>query len=190
MSLEALLHDPETHVVPLTLPQYERLVQAGDFDDQHVELLEGVVVEMAPQGWEHADLATDLGSELAVLLASRFGSRYRVGQNRPLAAPPTSRPEPDVIVVDRERWPHGTPVTGSPLVVEIAVTSQRRDLVHKPRVYARAGVELYWVVDLREREVVVHRYPVDDHYTDVTRHGFDDELEVLGLRPRISDVLE
>lgn len=190
MSMEALLHDPETHVVPLTVAQYLRMVEAGDFEDRHVELLEGVVVEMAPQGEGHWSLVTGLGSELAWRLGEAFARRYRVGQQGPLTASDLSRPEPDVVVIDRERFPGGTPVRSSPLVVEVADTSHRRDLVHKPRIYARAEVEQYWVVDLRERVVVVHRRPVGDLYEDVSRHGFDDELEVLGLRLRIQDVLE
>ncbi len=45
---------------PLTRVQNDALVRTGELDDEPVELLEGALVEMAPEGEEHAGLGTRL----------------------------------------------------------------------------------------------------------------------------------
>ena len=55
MSLEAVLADAQLARRGLTREQYDVLVEAGHFEGQPVELLEGVLVEVVPQGWEHGD---------------------------------------------------------------------------------------------------------------------------------------
>lgn len=189
MSTEAIARDPETRVHPLTVAQYTRLVEAGDFTDQAVELLEGVVVDMSPQGPPHWSTTTRLGSLLLRRLLQEHGDRYDVGQNGPLVAGPRSQPEADVVVVDTEAFTWGVPVTTSPLVVEVAESSHRRDLLHKPRIYARAGVDRYWVVDLRDRVVHDHCAPGPDGYAEVTRRGFAEPMEVLGITVRLDEVV-
>jgi Uma2 family endonuclease len=61
------------------------------------------------------------------------------------------------------------------LVVEVAMSSLIFDRRHKGSVYARAGVADYWIVNLVDRVLEVHRVPVADaaadfgwRYADVT----------------------
>lgn len=57
------------------------------------------------------------------------------------------------------------------MAIEIADSSQRTDLLHKPGLYAAADVDQYWVIDLARREVVVHTGPVPAvGYSEVRRH--------------------
>lgn len=42
-------------IVRWTLTDYHQMVQAGLFEGRHIELLNGLIVEMAPEGPEHAD---------------------------------------------------------------------------------------------------------------------------------------
>jgi hypothetical protein len=73
----------------------------------------------------------------------------------------------------------------APLVIEVAASSQRRDLVVKPRIYAEAGVPRYWVVDLDARGVVVHTEPAGEAYNSVHVVDASGALEApeLGLPP-------
>jgi Uma2 family endonuclease len=57
----------------------------------------------------------------------------------------------------------------APLVVEIAQSSHRRDR-EKVAVYARADVPEYWIVDVLEELVIVHRDPSGGAYATVTEH--------------------
>jgi Uma2 family endonuclease len=70
----------------------------------------------------------------------------------------TSEPEPDLIVFQRDAPRAYHPSTAA-LVIEVSVSSLRRDLGQKPLLYSRAGVAEYWVVDLDGRRIVVHGVP-------------------------------
>ncbi|MEH3075968.1 MAG: Uma2 family endonuclease [Quadrisphaera sp.] len=162
MSAQPLESDPEVHRVGITREQFDRMVGPDGYDGPPVELLEGVLVEAVPQGWEHNGLLIELNR----WLVRRVPEPWRVMVQGPFAAGVRSQPEPDVAVVLRRPGAH--PDTAA-LVVEVAQTSQRLDLVHKPRVYAAAGVPVYWVVDLPAREVVVHTGRVEGGYASVER---------------------
>ena len=161
----------------LTRDQYEVLVEAGHFDGQPVELLEGVLVEMTPQGYEHAKVIREVSHHLS----RRVAEPWRVDQQLPLAASETSEPEPDIAVTPRTAGGHPTTAALVVEVVEVAGTSQRKDLVHKPAVYAAAGVEQYWVVDVPRREVVVHTEPGEVGYAVVRRLPWTAPLSVLSI---------
>jgi Uma2 family endonuclease len=192
----AVAREPELLPRPLTREQFDVLVGAGAYDDQRVELIEGVVVDMAPQGPEHGFWIGRLTTELAVRLAGAFGRAYEVRPQVPLAATGHSEPEPDLYVIDRTDSRPDVHPSRAHLVVEVAQSSRRTDLGIKARIYAAAAVPRYWVVDLADRVVVVHTDPVPGDGTAVTamygtvrRLPLDTDLEVLGLTVRLSDLL-
>ena len=152
MAQETVATDPLVRRRGLTRAQYDALVETGALDGEPVELLEGVLVEVVPQGDARARAVMALTYHLLPRLAAPWQLRTQL----PLAATEGSEPEPDLAVVQLP--PLGHPRTAA-LVVELAQRSQRTDLVHKPAVCAAAGVEQYWVVDLPAREVVVHTRP-------------------------------
>jgi len=94
------------------------------------------------------------------VLGPSFGPAWHVRLHSPLALGEESELEPDVAVVS------GTPldyVSAHPataaLVVEIADSSLRVDRRVKASAYARAGLPEYWIVNLVESAVEVHRDP-------------------------------
>lgn len=192
----AVAAEPEFLPRPLTRVQFDVLVGAGTYEDQRVELIEGVVVDMAPQGPEHGFGIGRLTTGLVVHLAGAFGRKYEVRPQVPFAATENSEPEPDLYVIDRaDSTPEAHPARAH-LVVEIAWSSRRADLGIKARIYAAAAVPRYWVVDLAAGVVVVHTDPVPGDatagtamYGTVRRLPLDTELEVLGLTVRLSDLL-
>jgi Uma2 family endonuclease len=194
MAASPLAHDPGVTRAPLTRAQYDVLVEQGAFQGQPVELLEGELITMAPQGPPHARGIDLLARRLDRLLLAAHGEAYAVRQEKPFAASDLSEPEPDIAVVDLAdaAWGLADHPSAAHLVVEVADSSRRIDLAHKPRVYGGSGVPVYWVVDLARRRTVVHRDPrpaPDPGYDTVTTHLFADGLEVLGVRIRLSDVL-
>lgn len=152
--------EPETPRA-LTRAEYDRMVDVGLFDDDKVELLEGVVITMSPQGPEHAE-AVD---RLNLLLIERIGRRARIRVQSSFAASESSEPEPDVAVV-----PPGTYRTEHPreawLAIEVSKSTKKKDIGIKARVYASANVEEYWVVDVVTGTVAVHTGPGTEGYTD------------------------
>ena len=151
-----------------TSEEYRRLVLAGALDDLPVELLDGMLVDMSPQGEEHARIV----QRLMVALGAQL-RRLRV--QMPLDVAEGWVPEPDLAVADPHRDPRRHPTTAL-LAVEVAVTSQAVD-ERKAAVYAAAAIATYWLVDVPRRQVVVHEEPRPDGHARVTTLRAGDALD-------------
>lgn len=139
---------------PIRRGEYDRLVLSGAFAGEHIQLVEGALIEMSPQGPEHADTI----ERLTTFFVTRLGGVAAVRVQLPFAADDASEPEPDLALVALQR-PRGDHPSAALLIIEVAGESLEFDLGAKARVYARAGVPDYWVIDLRRRAVTVHRRP-------------------------------
>lgn len=139
-----------------TVKDYLRMGNAGLFDDRRVELINGEVVEMASQAHPHRTSVTK--SSRALLNAFGAGSSWVVIQGT-LLLPPHGAPDPDFHVFD---VPVGTPDAKLPLpllVIEIADTTYLRDAGPKLRMYARAGILDYWIINLPKERIEIYRRP-------------------------------
>lgn len=135
-----------------------RMVETGILgENEHVELIEGVLIEMTPQGPPHASLTT----ELCEALVRAYGGAASVRVGAPLDCSAHSLPEPDLAVVQgaardyRTRHPFGREAL---LAIEVAYTSHTVDRI-KAGIYASAGVPVYWLVDVPGRRIEVHEQP-------------------------------
>lgn len=192
MTAQAMFADPAMEFQGLTRDQYDQLVATGALDDEPVELLDGGIYRMAPQGWPHQSLTARFRRHLERTWWAAGDERYLVDAHSPIAAGDRSEPEPDVYVYDAVADKAGRHPDFAHLVVEVAESSHARDLVHKARIYAAAGFPEYWVLDLPRREVVVHRDPRPDlgQYGSVQRLPFEADLQVLGVDVRIADLVD
>ncbi|PSR18502.1 hypothetical protein C8255_07085 [filamentous cyanobacterium CCP3] len=145
-----------------TLADYHHMVSAGLFEGRHIELLNGLIVEMPPEGPEHADSSTCL----MPLLWSMAEGRYQVRAAKPISIPPNdSEPEPDIALVRDRSYRNAHPQPEDIfLVIEFSNTSLAKDTEDKPLVYAQAGIEEYRVINLRDRCVILYRDPVEGNY--------------------------
>jgi Uma2 family endonuclease len=122
-----------------------------------IELLEGQIVVREPQHSPHAT-ATRLVQEA---LRAAFGPGWDVRAGLPLALGRLSEPEPDVSVVrGSPRDYRDAHPTHAVIAVEVAGPSLRLDRTRKARIYARAGIPDYWIVNLISRVLEVYRDPV------------------------------
>ena len=153
----------------MTRQQYDALVGTGALEAEHVELIEGDIVEVAPQGEDHARTIRHLTRKLG----REAPDPWFLGVQLPLAVSGSSEPEPDLCLTELPASGH--PTTAA-LVIEVAVTSQALDLQVKPAIYAAAGVTEYWVVDVPAREVVVHTEPGPTGYRLVRRQAWSEPL--------------
>ena len=144
----------------LSADEYFDLVRTGQLDPtDKVELLEGVVVAMAPQGPPHAGMIT----KITELLVTMFRGRASVRVQLSYLAGPLTVPEPDFAVVP------GLPVeyeTRHPdrahLIIEVADSSLPSDRLSKSRIYAAARVPQYLIVNLRRDCVEVYEQPIPE----------------------------
>lgn len=130
-------------------------------EDEPLELLDGELVVVTPQGPVHSSLTEVIRRALELVYGAGFHTRCHSPVD---AADPNNLPEPDVAVVRGQarsflsRHPAAEDLV---LVVEVARTSQALDRV-KAHLYARAGVPVYWLVDLAARHVEVYTKPTPD----------------------------
>jgi Uma2 family endonuclease len=141
----------------LTVDEVIQMAELGIIGEtEHVELIDGQLVTMSPEGTSHAGITSDLLTFLAV----RYGPRYQLRSNSTLPTSEYSFMQPDLFVVvgetDLTRFPGPAEI---PLLVEVADTSVAFDRGRKAQAYARFGAETYWVVDLGAQEIVVHTDP-------------------------------
>jgi Uma2 family endonuclease len=146
----------------LTVEQVDRLVEAGLLEDRRLELVDGILFDVVPPNPPHSRAVSTLTRHLSRVL-----------------------PDDLELLVQDALFIHGgflspdlfvAPFSDPPvrhrvalLAIEVTHTTHRRDL-QKADEYAQAGVPEYWMVDLVDREIVVHRRPVDGVYAEVTRH--------------------
>jgi Uma2 family endonuclease len=159
---------------------YDRLVDSGLLDGEPVELVDGLLVHVTPQGAEHAALIQRLTQHLGARL-----DLLRV--QMPLAVP-GGRPEPDLALAETTTS-RAHPQTAE-LVVEVAITSLNDDLAKLPG-YADAGVDVVWLVDVPARTVRVFDAPHSRRYQRerVLRAGDTLPAPVDGVSPLpVSDV--
>jgi Uma2 family endonuclease len=144
---------------PWTLDEYYRLGELGFFQKQRVELINGKIIEMAPVRNFHV-AATDMTVDA---LKAAFGPGYWVRNQGPLDLSATSSPQPDVAVVrgSPKKCSAANPTTAL-LVVEVSEATLRIDRGTKARLYARAGIKDYWIVNLVDRQLEVYRSPGPD----------------------------
>lgn len=151
---------PAEKIRPLSREEYERMVDLGFFDeDEHVELLDGVLVKMSPQGWQHAAIIEWLTGALQHDLDPTLALRVQL----PFVAGRFAVPEPDFAIVPRDRNRRAHPERAL-LIVEVSGDSIGTDREVKGALYARAGVPEYWLVNVDDTCIEV--------YTEPTPTGF------------------
>jgi Uma2 family endonuclease len=151
---------------------YHQAVKTGIFDNQPIELLEGELIQMSPEGEPHANRMR----ELARFLTRKLGDRAVVSEAHPVTLSPTSEPEPDIAIIEdlgREYDTHHPYPNNIFLIIEFSHSSLEQDLGQKRQIYAVAGIREYWVVNLKASQVHLYRQPEvgDYQYSEIMQSG-------------------
>lgn len=175
-----------------TVDEYMAMMEARVFGDlAHVELVDGELIEMPPEGSGHAlnnsqalfiltPLARSAGLGIASNMAIRVGVARVVG--------------PDVVVFDRpEARPSTVEARFVHLALEHADSTRSYDLNRKPGLYAEASVRELWVLD--NVKLVLHRFfePHDGAYRRDPPRGLDEQVAVPfapGETVRVGDLFD
>lgn len=141
----------------LSAGDYHRMIGAGILgEDDHVELVEGVIVEMTPQGPKHAKLVRRLCDPTF----ARVPADHVLQCQLPLTLGHDSEPEPDVSIVRREdAASDASHPTTAALVFEVAGESLQGDRLTKSALYAGAGIPEYVIVSVDGACLEVYRDP-------------------------------
>jgi Uma2 family endonuclease len=140
------------------------MIEAGVFGpEDRLELLNGEIIDMAPQRSRHATAVTLLGDALRAV----FGRGVIIRVQLPFSLNADSQPEPDVAVVAGNPRDYRDAHPGRALLIcEVSDTSLAYDRGEKLCAYARAGIPEYWILDLTSGTLEVCRTPTDGGYAD------------------------
>jgi Uma2 family endonuclease len=166
---------PFAHLGRITVVEYHEMIRAGVFDTEEKErheLIEGWILPKGRQSPMHCYVRQFL---------TNFFWDHQLPEGwmySGIVTLPTadSHPEPDGQIV-RDRWVEEVDwprPDESALIVEAADVTLEFDQTIKKRVYGRAGIPTYWIVNIPDRQVEVH--------TDPT--GPTDPSDAAGYRSR------
>jgi Uma2 family endonuclease len=165
LPIKAKLNIPEPTAIPsdmlwrLSVAQYHTMLQVGILEEgDRLELLEGILVAKMTKNPPHR-ISTKLIREA---LENITPDSWYVDSQEPITLD-DSEPEPDVVIIRgkttdyRDRHPVAADVV---LVIEVADSTLERDRTTKQRIYARAGIAIYWILNLRDRQLEVYTEPL------------------------------
>jgi Uma2 family endonuclease len=167
----------------ITVADLDRMIDAGEFSGpnrRRVELIEGELREMSPIGSRHDYVVSRIAAWSHRTCA---GHPIEVRTQGCLGLPQfDSVPEPDVMWIRTgDYWaqrPTGRDVL---LVIEVADSSLADDRTLKSRLYARAGIADYWIVDVHAQTVEVRRDPQGERFRSIETVGRDGSVSPLAL---------
>jgi Uma2 family endonuclease len=156
--VESVAAIPNDLIWRLSIEQYHAIIQAGILtDDDSVELLEGWLVFKMPKNPPHRATTRLVRTALENILPAG----WYVDSQEPITLS-NSEPEPDIVVVRGDtrqyldRHPGAEDIA---LIIEVSDTRLQRDRTVKKGIYARAGISLYWILNLVEEQVEVYSQP-------------------------------
>jgi Uma2 family endonuclease len=141
-----------------SVPEYHRLIELGILnEDDNLELLEGYLVHKMSRNAPH-DAAIQQGTTKWIrVLTSDWNLRVQCAITLP-----ESEPEPDFAIVrgDAKAYLTRHPTAADiGLVVEVSDSTLPGDRDDKGRIYARAGIPCYWIVNVNDRWIEVYTSP-------------------------------
>lgn len=153
---------PSTH--HLSVDDFHKLGEVGILhEDDRVELIEGVLIDMAPIGAGHAGQVNRLNN----LFAPAVSGRAIVAPQNPLRLDDFSEPQPDLVLLryrdDFYAKAHPRP-SDVLLLVEVADRSLAYDRDTKVPLYARHAIPEVWLIDLQHRQAGVFLEPAGGEY--------------------------
>lgn len=164
----------------LSVEDFLLLDAHGSFADYaKTELIEGEIFYLNAQHRPHARVKTRLANAMAQALEHVPGLEALVEGS--VEIPSGSVPEPDIVVTDQAEGEGLIPLASVRLVVEVADATLRSDLGTKARLYAKAGIPEYWVVDIGEKRLRQHWSAKGEAYADFRETPFGGRIEAVTI---------
>lgn len=175
----------------ITLDAYHRMIEAGILTERDkVELLDGEIIQMSPKGTKHTACVRKINR----WLVCRIDAQFDVRPQNPIQIPNLSEPEPDLAIVwnraDFYRDAHPLPKDVI-MLIEVADSSLQVDREVKLPLYAAAGIQHYWIINLPEQQIEVHHTPQGNRYQEsrVAKLGETVQIPFVEMETRVEDWL-
>src|SRR5262245_34349014 len=167
-----------------TVAEYEQLIESGILkEDDRVELIRGEILDKEPIGDADVACVDRLNRLLVLAVGDQATVSIRLAD---------SEPEPHVVLKRRDFYGKPGPADIL-LVVEVADASLEDDREVRRPLYAENGIAEFWIANLIDRCLEVHRQPrADGAYADVRTLGAGETIEIgtlSGLRIAVAEVV-
>ena len=173
---------PTEPVWRFRVEQYHQMIRWGILgEDDPVELLEGWLIPKMPKNPPHRASTKLTRNALEAIIPNG----WYVDAQEPITLE-NSEPEPDIVIVKgdtRDYLDRHPGASDLALVVEIADSTLERDRTLKKGIYARAGISVYWIVNLIDKQLEVYTQPIDIGTTPTyqQRHDYKPSEQVSVL---------
>jgi Uma2 family endonuclease len=152
----------------INVEQYHKMGAAGVFpDDARVELIEGELLTMPPMGTPHYWAVATLNR---AIMESPLGRRIFLLPQLPIALSDITEPQPDLMLArlpaDKYRTAKAT-AEDIVLLIEVSDSTLSFDRQRKMQLYARHGIAEYWILNVRDRQLEVHRGAANGVYSRI-----------------------
>ena len=167
-----------------SIDKWHELVDSGVLEGQKVELLEADIVEMSPEGVEHSFT----NESIVIYLRNKLSRLAHVRESHPITLD-NSEPEPDITIVRlpltiyRTHHPYAEDIywlievrpraaerRKGTRTFEVSQRTLKKDLEQKVTTYARNGISEYWVIDLKNKKLIIHTQPSKDKYLQIVEY--------------------
>jgi len=142
----------------LSVAEFHKLIEVGVLTEHdRVELLEGYMVNKMSQNPPHSNSGTNAEETLR----DRLPPGWRLRVEKPITLL-DSEPEPDIVLArgDRTTFANRHPTTSDiGLVIEISDSSLDVDRSDMARIYARANLPIYWIINVVDQQIEVYSDP-------------------------------
>ncbi|MDJ0556909.1 MAG: Uma2 family endonuclease [Microcoleaceae cyanobacterium MO_207.B10] len=151
-----------TTLTKWTVEDYHRMINAGIIEERQVELINGDIINMSPEGPIHRFI----NHRGVKYLRQVLGNLAEVMEAHPVTFV-NSEPEPDITIVRSpdtlylDRHPYGEDIYW---IIEIADSTLQKDLGMKKTLYANAEIQEYWVIDIAQKSLKVFQNQINNEY--------------------------
>ena len=145
-----------------SIADYHKMIEAGIISDRNIQLIDGELVEMSPEGVIHAAYGGSIADYLRQILIGKAWIR----EAHPIILA-NSEPEPDIAIVKlpKSRYFQNHPTPQDIFwLIEISDTTLAYDLNKKKEIYALENIQEYWVIDVKNKKLIVFTKPQNNNY--------------------------
>lgn len=167
-----------------TVEEYHKMAEVGILPERGVELINGEIINMSPIGTKHSAMV----DKLVHLLSKKLDEHIVLRIQNPFLANDLSEPEPDISLLKYradfydEALPQGKDIV---LIIEVADTTLAYDTKVKRALYAKSGVQEYWVIDLNKQRIHAYRQVVENDYQQSEIYKTGDAIQIEYLTVEI-----
>ncbi|MEL6351517.1 MAG: Uma2 family endonuclease [Cyanobacteria bacterium J06627_28] len=147
---------------------YHQMIVNGLLAERQVELIDGQIVDMAPELPIHRATYRREAKYLEEIL----GHRAVIFSAAPITLPSDGEPQPDIAVVKAPETQYDERHPGPEDIywlIEVSNSTLDYDLGKKAAIYAADNIKDYWVIDVAGKQIWIHREPQNGRYGSVTQ---------------------